>query len=624
MLAHAAPSVGGEAARHDPPIRAGGACAELSADRRRGVAQPRLCLRHEGPRQSEAGLGRIRSSPIRSKSRPSSPRCGSTTPPSPPRCCTTPSRTPTPRAARSTRCSAARSARWSTASPRSRSSTSSPRRPSRPRTSASCCWPFPATSACCWSSSPTGCTTCARSRHMKPAKRKIIAEETMDIYAPLAGRMGMQWLREELEDHAFKALNPEAYSAVVERLKMLRERNQGLIDEIELALTAKLEEAERRRHRRRPREEALRHLEQDGAEADLARAALRHLRVPHRRARGRGLLPRAVGGAHHLARRARPLQGLHLQPQAERLPVDPHHHRRPAPPARRAADPHRADALGRRIRRGGARAVQGRQRLAGAEGRGAVAGLQRLSLAAPSGRHAARRRQPRGVPRAHQARAVPGPSVLLHAQGAADRAAPRRQPDRLRLCGAHRHRQYLRRRQDQRTAHAARHRTPERRRGRDHLLEGAAAAVGLAEPRRHRQGALGHPARDPRRRARPIRQARPRDSDAGISAPGEDLQRGEPDRGAAAPVAKDRRGRHGGGGPRRARLGRRGPRRVPRGEAAGARQATPQGEAQRRRLVRARQGEGSEVPLAGIRASATARAWTRAASRSGACAATCR
>src|SRR6478752_2755199 len=79
--------------------------------------------------------------------------------------------------------------------------------------------------------------------HMKPAKRKIIAEETMDIYAPLAGRMGMQWLREELEDHAFKSLNAEAYSAVVERLKMLRERNQGLIDEIEAALTSKLEEA---------------------------------------------------------------------------------------------------------------------------------------------------------------------------------------------------------------------------------------------------------------------------------------------------------------------------------------------------------------------------------------------
>ena len=79
--------------------------------------------------------------------------------------------------------------------------------------------------------------------HIKPAKRTVIAEETMDIYAPLAGRMGMQWLREELEDHAFKALNPEAYAAVVERLKILRKRNQGLIDEIEAAVTSKLKEA---------------------------------------------------------------------------------------------------------------------------------------------------------------------------------------------------------------------------------------------------------------------------------------------------------------------------------------------------------------------------------------------
>jgi RelA/SpoT family (p)ppGpp synthetase len=79
--------------------------------------------------------------------------------------------------------------------------------------------------------------------HMKPAKRKIIAEETMDIYAPLAGRMGMQWLREELEDHAFRWLNPEGYAAVVDRLKMLHDRNQGLIEEIENALRKKLEEA---------------------------------------------------------------------------------------------------------------------------------------------------------------------------------------------------------------------------------------------------------------------------------------------------------------------------------------------------------------------------------------------
>ena len=58
----------------------------------------------------------------------------------------------------------------------------------------------------------------------------------MDIYAPLAGRMGMQWLREELEDHAFRWLNPEGYAAVVDRLNELRDRTQGLNDEIEHAL----------------------------------------------------------------------------------------------------------------------------------------------------------------------------------------------------------------------------------------------------------------------------------------------------------------------------------------------------------------------------------------------------
>ncbi len=44
---------------------------------------------------------------------------------------------------------------------------------------------------------------------MRPEKQVSKARETMDIYAPLAGRMGMQWMREELEDLAFRVLNPE-------------------------------------------------------------------------------------------------------------------------------------------------------------------------------------------------------------------------------------------------------------------------------------------------------------------------------------------------------------------------------------------------------------------------------
>ena len=80
--------------------------------------------------------------------------------------------------------------------------------------------------------------------HMKPESRRRISEETLDIYAPLAGRMGMQALREELEDLAFKWLHPEAHAAVVDRLKQLRARNEGLVAEISRGLEEKLVEVQ--------------------------------------------------------------------------------------------------------------------------------------------------------------------------------------------------------------------------------------------------------------------------------------------------------------------------------------------------------------------------------------------
>lgn len=70
--------------------------------------------------------------------------------------------------------------------------------------------------------------------------RRRIAEETLDIYAPLAGRMGMQEMREELEDLSFRTLDPEAYSVVMQRLDGLAERNRNLIGEIEDQLSNNL------------------------------------------------------------------------------------------------------------------------------------------------------------------------------------------------------------------------------------------------------------------------------------------------------------------------------------------------------------------------------------------------
>src|SRR5215831_16476558 len=78
--------------------------------------------------------------------------------------------------------------------------------------------------------------------HMPPEARRRSAEETLDIYAPLAGRMGMHEMREELEDLAFRELNPEAHAVISGRLDALEAKNVGLVSEIEQQLTRKLSE----------------------------------------------------------------------------------------------------------------------------------------------------------------------------------------------------------------------------------------------------------------------------------------------------------------------------------------------------------------------------------------------
>jgi GTP diphosphokinase / guanosine-3',5'-bis(diphosphate) 3'-diphosphatase len=79
--------------------------------------------------------------------------------------------------------------------------------------------------------------------HMQPESRRRVSEETLEIYAPLAGRMGMQTMREELEELAFRWGYPEAYTTVVDKLADIHARNTGLIEEIDADLKAKLAHA---------------------------------------------------------------------------------------------------------------------------------------------------------------------------------------------------------------------------------------------------------------------------------------------------------------------------------------------------------------------------------------------
>ena len=63
-------------------------------------------------------------------------------------------------------------------------------------------------------------------------KRKQIARETMEIYAPLTDRMGMNRIRDELEDISFKVLNPEARELITKRLKVKKEDRKETVKEI--------------------------------------------------------------------------------------------------------------------------------------------------------------------------------------------------------------------------------------------------------------------------------------------------------------------------------------------------------------------------------------------------------
>ena len=336
----------------------------------------------------------------------------------------------------------------------------------------------------------------------------------MEIYAPLAERLGIWQIKWELEDLAFKVLEPEAYR---ELAKLLDTRRKGREDYIERAIGEL-----------RPR------LEAAGIEADLqgrpkhiysihkkmqrksrrVRRDLRRLRDPRPRRRGPRLLRRARHRPRPLAADPRPVRRLHREPEEQPLPVAPHRGDRARREAARDPDPDPRDAPGERGRHRRPLALQGRLEVRPR--------VRREARLAPPADGVAARRLGLGrdrVRRGDQARHLPGPGLRLHAEGRHQGPAGRRDAARLRLPDPHRRRPPDDRGEGQQPARPARLPAEERRHRRDRHDEGRARPVArLAE---HRPD-LPRPGEDPamvqeegpRREHRP----RPRVARAGAAA----------------------------------------------------------------------------------------------------------
>ena len=81
-------------------------------------------------------------------------------------------------------------------------------------------------------------------KSMRPEKQAQKARETMEIYAPLAGRMGMQWMREELEDLSFRVLNPDARNSIIRRFITLQREAGDVVHKITADIRHELEKAQ--------------------------------------------------------------------------------------------------------------------------------------------------------------------------------------------------------------------------------------------------------------------------------------------------------------------------------------------------------------------------------------------
>ena len=471
---------------HDTSVRTGRTGQGLRSRRGRGRAQPRLRLSPEGARLAEARLGRSLFLPSdRGRRHPDRPQARHRLD----------RHRPAARhgrghgrrrATRSSACSAASSPGWSTASPSFAARAAVRRAPSRRRTCASSCWRCRRTSACCWSSSPTGCTTCARctssrSRRSAGASRARRWRSTRRWPSASACRRSS----DELEELAFAELNPDGrdvdpgapgLSARAAASGSSRDRSPSSIKTLDRTAgsTAQVSGREktpysiwRKMQRKNVGFEQLADIMAFRVVVGTIEDCYQALRRASTAA-GRS----CPAGSRTTSRPPSPTATARSTPRVIG----------PGAAAHRDADPHRARCT-RWPSSASPRTGATSRATASTDGRQYRWLRELLEIL----EHGAGRR---GVARAHQAGDVPGPGVLLHAEGRADRAAARRDAGRLRLRRPH-PRSATPASAPRSTAAWCRCAPSSRTatRSRSSPSQGADAVADLGALRRHRQGA---------------------------------------------------------------------------------------------------------------------------------------
>lgn len=159
---------------------------------------------------------------------------------------------------------------------------------------------------------------------LKPEKQIKIATQSLKIYAPLAGRLGLSFVKCELEDLAMRYLYPDDYYELVEFIKTKSKERQQFIEKICDELKAKLQELGiegevngRQKH--------LYGIYKKNAETrEEYRADLRHIRSPRHRQRGAGLLYGAWRDSHDVDAAPGAFQGLYRNAETQRISVAAH------------------------------------------------------------------------------------------------------------------------------------------------------------------------------------------------------------------------------------------------------------------------------------------------------------